>query len=153
MNQRTNNRKAVRLTGRTEVDAGLMKYRELLSERHGTVPTVRGSRASGYSRMKAKLGRNRRRALVVSALVAVFVLLGTLTSAAQVALEFTPGTSGGSGSFALEAYKQATKLSEASGEVVVVAAGLPLPDAPFAQFVHAAPYDGSLDNGSAQLVP
>jgi hypothetical protein len=128
-----------------------MKYRELLSERHGTVPTVRGSRTSGYSRMRAKLGRNRRRALVVSALVVVFVLLGTLTSAAQVALEFTPGTSGGS--YALEAYKQATPLCEASGGVVVVAAGSPLLDALFAQFVHATPYDGSLDNGPARLVP
>lgn len=93
---------------------------------------------------KNKVGR---RALAAVALV---VTLGAVVALAQVALELTPGSAGGSSW--TDAYKPPA-VAEAEGEFVVVGAGSPTLEARFAELVYPGPYDGSPDDGPARLTP
>jgi hypothetical protein len=85
-----------------------------------------------------KLGR---KTVVVVALVA----LSAVVALTQVALEFTPGESGGN--CYTEALKEAEHVGEAEGEFVVLGTGSPALES------RVAPYDGLLDNGPARLTP
>ena len=149
MNQRNNNGGVGRLTGRSEVDAGMLRYRELLGREQHTVP--RRSRLSGIFRVS--FASRRRAAGAVTAILAALLVLGAVVAVAQVALEFTPGEAGGS--YHSQAYKEAECVAEASGsaEFLILGAGSPTLEARFAQYVHPGPYDGSPDNGPARLVP
>jgi len=150
MDNRTKNRGVVRLTGRTEVDAGLLKYRELLSKTdHSPASRKRLSlrllfHPSLTARRKSKAAR------VVTAVVAALVVLGAVVAFAGVGLEFTPGFSGGSSVSPLCAHES---FAEASGsaEFLVFGAGSPTLEARYAEYVYPGPYDGSCDDGPARL--
>ena len=148
MNHRNNDRGVGRLTGRSEVDAGILKYRELLAKERYTAAHTAGSRLGRFFR-PSSAGR-RRAASAVTAVLAALLVLGAVVAVAQVGLEFTPGDVGGSSKS--QAYK-AEALAEASGsaEILVFGAGSPALEARITRFVYPGPYDGSADNGPARL--
>jgi len=150
MNHRNNNRGVGRLTGRSEVDAGVFRYRELLAKEHYAVARTAGTGLSRFFRLSP--ASRRKAASAVTAVLAALLVLGAVVVAAQVGLEFTPGDAGGS-SWS-QAYK-AEGVAEASGsaEFLVLGAGSPALEARVAQFVYPGPYDGSPDNGPARLTP
>jgi hypothetical protein len=150
MNHRNSNRGVGRLTGRSEVDAGVFRYRKLLAKGHYAVARTASSRLSRFFRSSP--ASRRRTASAVTAVLAALLVLGVVVAVGQVALEFTPGAAGGSPS--TQVYK-AEGLAETSdsAESLVLGAGSPALEARFAEFVYPGPYDGSPDNGPARLTP
>jgi len=80
MNSQTHQRQVGRLTGRVEVDAGLLRYREMISEREGTTAN-KGSLRSGHAFQTRQI----RLARVLSAFLFVLLIIGVV-GAAQTAV-------------------------------------------------------------------
>jgi len=118
MNNRTNQRQVGRLTGRVEADAGLLRYRDLLSRGHGVVADSRSPRRSAFFQRSSE-GRRRRAARVAAAVLLLVLAFSALGAAAQCAgcLYLTPGTSGG----AVYAAWRAPEVTLSDGEYTVVA--------------------------------
>lgn len=99
MNNQTN-RQVGRLTGRTEVDAGLMRYRQQLATGHHSVVSQRGS---GQNKLLGLSLAWQRKAAAVVAAALVFVvalaIVGASREAEMGASCLTPGY-GGSGTVA-----------------------------------------------------
>jgi len=109
MNQRNNVVGVGRLSGRSEVDAGLMRYRELLSRPQHAVAKKSGSRLGRIFRSRASARRAAVRAITAAALL---VLVLSVAGAAEMSvgcLFLTPGT--GAGGISVASIEAAPGLS------------------------------------------
>lgn len=127
MNNQTNQRQVGRLTGRTEVDAGIMRYREMLAETNHDVSSRRGS--GMIQRLRSTSVAQRRAAFVVTAVLLLVAAL-SIASVAEVAgigcLYFTPGSIGSGVVFAGVEQTPGTGLSimaESQSSLELLAAG------------------------------
>ena len=121
MNNRTNQRQVGRLTGRVEVDAGLLRYRDLLSRGHIVAADSRSPRRSAFFQRSSEGQRHRRAARVAAAGLLLVLAFSALGAAAQCAgcLYLTPETSGGGN--AVHAAWRTPEVALSDGEDVVVA--------------------------------
>jgi hypothetical protein len=132
MNARNNNQGLGRLTGRVDVDAGLMRYQQLLSSNSHALHTRRSLRSRRLSSLLPVVGSRIRRAAAAITAATLLVLLVSLGTSAGVATSgaelFTLGEAGGSmiligtASFTSPAIL-ADVLPEDSGSVEILAAG------------------------------
>ena len=145
MNHRNNIRGVGRLTGRSEVDAGIFRYRELLAKEHYAVARPGGSKLSRFFRSSSASRRKAARAVAAATLL---VLILSFASAAELSigcLYLTPGTAGGGVAVSgIERAPGVSILAESSGSFELTAAG-------FARSV--ARYNGELCTGPYCFAP
>lgn len=111
MNNRTNQRQVGRLTGRVEVDAGLLRYRDLLSRENHVVADNRSHRAA-------------RVATAVLLLVLAFSVVGAAAECAGAGpLYLTPGTSSGGSTVHTAWRAPEVLLTDGGGAVAAMSEG------------------------------
>ena len=146
MNQRNSNQGVGRLTGRSEVDAGIFRYRELLNQRHYTVERRNGSR---LSRLFSFSSVQQRRAAGAAA-ATMLVLVLSFASASEISmgcLYLTPGTAGsGTAVSDIERAPSVSILAESAGIFELTAAGWS-----FARCIER--YNGELCTGPYWFAP
>jgi len=152
MNQETSKRGVGRLTGRSEVDAGILRYRQLLaSEHHGT------SSQRGRLVLVSFTGRRWRKVaatVTASLLIALAVAVG---AAARVAggdcLYLTPGLGGGG--MAVSVVERVPQLAMGENSGIVTGTGGSFEQLATAKFPEHrfAAYNGELCCGPYQFVP
>ena len=127
MNNQTNRRQVGRLTGRIEVDAGLMKYRELLAKPNHSVASRRRLSLKRLLRSRSAAQRRAVRVVTAALLLVVALSIGSVAQTAGIGcLYFTPGSSGSGTVFAGVEQTPgigATIVAESSGSFELSAAG------------------------------
>jgi len=146
MNQRNNIVGVGRLSGRSEVDAGLMRYRELLSRPQHAAAKKSGSRLGRIFRSRASARRAAVRAITAAVLL---VLVLSVAGAAEMSvgcLLLTPGT--GAGGIALATVEPApsTTVVAAGGSFELTAVGYSFEE-------RVAQYNGELCIGPYYFAP
>ena len=141
MNNQNNQRQVGRLTGRTEVDAGLMRYREQLA--HGSSAAVNGrSGSASYGRAAG--------VVVAVLLLALALSVGAAAQVAGIGCAYlTPGVVGGGSAFAGVERAPGSGLSivaESSGSFELSATGRTFLEA-------VARYNGELCSGPYVFAP
>ena len=131
MNQRHNNGGVGRLTGRSEVDAGMLRYRELLGRPQHTVSW-----------------RSRLSVVAVGVLVALAVSFAAFGQVAELgAVSLTPGSAGGGWAVGgIQAAPGASIVAESAGSFELTAAG-------YGAEAGVACYTGELCRGPYAFAP
>ena len=146
MNQRHNNGGVGRLTGRSEVDAGMLRYRELLGREQHTVP--RRSRLGGIFRASSARQRRVTSAVTAGVLLALAVSFATFGQVAELgAVSLTPGSAGGGWAVSgIQAAPGAFIVAESVGSFELTVAG-------YSAEAGIACYNGELCRGPYAFAP
>jgi len=146
MNQLINIVGVGRLSGRSEVDAGLMRYRELLSRPQHAVAKKSGSQLGRIFRSRASARRAAVRAITAAALLVLVLSVAGAAEMSAGCLFLTPGTGAGGIALASVEIASSTAVVAASGSFELTAVGCSFEE-------RVARYNGELCIGPYYFVP